>query len=46
MPIASIVRRKGPWPYVVSLLTGFVSDCSREGDVILRGDGEYALQAL
>ena len=46
MPMASIVVRKGPWPYAIAVFGAFVAQCARDNLVILRGDGEAALQVL
>ena len=46
MPEATVVERKGPWPYAIALAASFINVCSRETELVIRGDGEHALQQL
>ena len=46
--LATVVERKGPWPFAVANIVKMVKDTGlqHEGKVILRGDAEPSLMAL
>ena len=45
MPATTIVQKKGIWAYAVALVVNYVLKLGRQS-YVLRGDGEFALQAF